>query len=154
MKDWQKVLDNHGYVAAILMDLSNAFDCLPHDLLIAKLKAYGLSPDILKLICCYLSGRSQQIRMGSNTSSWESLTKGVPQGSILGPLLFNVFINDLFYVVDKCSMYNFADDNTLTFTHQNLNVLKKVLEEESPSLIQWFTSSFMKLILINFKHFV
>ena len=56
--------------------------------------------------------------MGSNTSDWENLTKGVPQGSILGPLLFNVFINDIFYIVEKCSLYNYADDNTLAYIHK------------------------------------
>ena len=59
----------------------------------------------------YLSDRSQQIRMGSNISGWENLTKGVP-------LLFNVFINDIFYIIDKCSLYNYADDNTLVYIHK------------------------------------
>ena len=76
LKDWRSALDKHEYVAAILMDLSKTFDCLPHNLLVAKLQAYGMSSDAVKLIDSYLKYRSQLIRMGSNTSGWETLTKG------------------------------------------------------------------------------
>ena len=144
LEDWRSALDKHEYVAAILMDLSKAFDCLPHNLLLAKLQAYGVSSDAVKLIESYLSDRSQQIRMGSNTSGWETLTKGVPQGSILGPLLFNVFLNDIFYIIEKCSLYNYADDNTLAYIHKKLEVLQQILVTESLSLIQWFENNFMK----------
>ena len=96
LEGWCKALDNQEYVAAILMDLSKAFDCLLHGLLIAKLRAYGLSEGAIKLLDSYLSDMSQQIRLGAHTSSWEKLFKEVPEGSILGPLLFNVFINDIF----------------------------------------------------------
>ena len=120
------------------MDLSKAFDCLPHRLLIAKLKAYGLSEAAVKLLDSYLEDRSQQIRLGTHNSSWEKLFKGVPQGSILGPLLFNVFINDIFYFIVQCILYNYADDNTLSFIHKDLTILKTVLEQESNNLISWF----------------
>ena len=126
------------------MDLSKAFDCLHHNLLLAKLQAYRVSSDAVKLIDSYLSDRSQQIRMGSNTSGWETLTKGVPRGSILGPLLSNVFINDIFYIIENCFLYNYADHNTLAYIHKKLEVLHQMLVTEGLSLVQWFKNNFMK----------
>ena len=86
---------------SVLMDLSKAFDCLPHDILLDKLSAYGMSTDSVSLLESYLSNRKQQIKINGILSSWSDIQKGVPQGSILVPLLFNVFINDIFYFVKK-----------------------------------------------------
>ena len=95
IEDWKTALDQHKSVAAILMDLSKAFDCLPHELLLAKFKAYGLTGGggggAIELLGSYLRDRQQRIKIGPHTSAWEDLIKGVPQGSILGPLMFNVF---------------------------------------------------------------
>ena len=82
LEDWRKALDNLECVGAILMDLSKAFDCLPHGLLIAKLKAYGLSEGAVKLLDSYLEDRSQQIRLGTHTSSLDKLFKGGPRGRV------------------------------------------------------------------------
>ena len=110
------------------------------NLLLAKLRAYGLSEGAVKLIESYLSDRSQQVRLGRYTSTWEKLIKGVPQGSILGPLLFNVFLNDIFYFISKSLLYNYAD----AYIHKDFNILKGVLESESLNLISWFAENFMK----------
>ena len=120
------------------MDLSNAFDCLPHDLLLDKLLAYGVSSHSVSLLQSYLSNRKQQIKVNGILSSWADIQKGVPQGSILGPLLFNVFINDIFYFVKKSSLYNYADDNTLLFSNPDHGSLISTLESESQLLIDWF----------------
>ena len=83
------------------MDLSKAYDCLPHDLMVAKLEAYGLAKESLQLISDYLSYRKQRTKIGSTYSDWANVIHGIPQGSILGPLLFNIFVNDIFLVVEK-----------------------------------------------------
>lgn len=138
VEDWKAALDKNEYVAAILMDLSKAFDCLPHSILLHKLSAYGLSADSVQLLNSYLSNRKQQIKIGKNLSSWAEIRKGVPQGSILGPLLFNIFMNDIFYFIHQGTLYNYADDNTLSHHCLDYDKLVKILEEESNILIDWF----------------
>ena len=103
------------------MDLSKAFNCLPHAHLVAKSRAYDLSEEALELLESYLSDRSQQVRLGTYTSTWETLFKGVLKGSILRPLLFIVFLKDMFYLVLNSTIYKFADDNTVSFIHKDFN---------------------------------
>jgi ribonuclease P/MRP protein subunit RPP40 len=126
------------------MDLSKAFDCLPHDLMLAKFKAYGLLEKAVELLKSYVENRTQRLKLGSNTSKWEDIFKGVPQGSILGPLMFNVFINNMFYFVHNSDLYNYADDNTLSYEHTDCSTLKSVLEKDSETLIKWFDDNSMK----------
>ena len=144
VEDWRGALDRHEYVAAVLMDLSKAFDCLPHDLLLVKLQAYGLSVKACALISSYLSGRRQQVRLGPHCSDWCDIIKGVPQGSILGPLLFNIFINDIFHVLDRSSLHNYADDNTLSYSHNNPITLKQHLQVDCVAVLHWFEENNMQ----------
>ena len=126
------------------MDLSKAFDCLPHDLLLLKLKTYGLSENALKLMASYLTNRKQCVKLGNFKSNFQSILKGVPQGSILGPVLFNIFINDIFHFIKNCMLYNYADDNTVSHPNTDLKRLIDELVEDSNRLIQWFADNQMK----------
>lgn len=143
-EDWRQALDHDFYLAAVLVDLSNAFDCLPHNLLLLKCKHYGLSENALKLVNSYLTGRNQCVKIGDKYSSFQEITKGIPQGSILGPLFFNIFINDIFEFVQHSDLYNYADDNTLSFKSKNPDTLVKTLENDSKNLIIWFSTNHMK----------
>ena len=89
-------IDNRGFAGGVLMDLSKAFDTINHPLLLARLHAYGFSKQALAIICSYLSNRKQGIKISDVFSSWKDLILAVPQGSVLGPLLFNIYLNDLF----------------------------------------------------------
>ena len=110
VEEWRERLDNNYIVGTILMDLSKAFDCISHDLIIAKLAAYSLDDTTLQLILSYLKNRKQCVRINNTYSNFENIITGVPQGSIVGPLLFDFSINDLFFFIQSSSIHNFAND--------------------------------------------
>ena len=143
LNKWQKCLHNRGKIGAILMDLSKAFDCLPHDLLIAKLKAYGVGTKSLHFILSYLSNRKHRVRIGSSFSRWLEVMFGVPQGSILGPILFNIFINDLLSLIQECDICNFADDNTLYACDQDIYIVLNRLNNDLIKAMDWFKYNFI-----------
>ena len=127
------------------MDLSKAFDNLNHDLLIAKLSTYGFEHDALKLIYSYITNRWYRTKINSAFSSWEELTQGVPQGSVLGPLLFNIYLNHLFHLSECTNVCNFADDTTFYACNKDLSSLINRFEHDSLLAIEWFENHHMKL---------
>ena len=110
----KKELDNKKYVGAILMDLSKAFDCIPHELLKAKMGAYGFSENALTFFFSYLKRQKHSVQINNTYSIFQLLLSGVLQGSILGLILFNLFINDLFMYIKNSNLHNFADENTIS----------------------------------------
>ena len=112
MKNGKKI-DNGGTFGALLTDLSKAFNCLSLELFIAKLDAYGFDKTSLILMYSYLSNQrvKQRVKINDSFSSWSDILFGVPQGSILRYLLFNIFICDMFYFMGNFEIANYADDS-------------------------------------------
>ena len=127
---WRKAVDSEECVSALFLDLSKAFDTINHDLLLAKLKAYGFSPNALKLMHSYLNNRKQQVQINNKFSSESTVIAGVPQGSIDGPLLFNLFINDLVFFIQYCTLSNYADDNNIFSMSKNKDQVKTFLSAD------------------------
>jgi len=138
LNSWQNSLDKGKIVGTILMDLSKAYDCLPHELLIAKLAAYGLDFGSLSLLHDYLSKRYQRVKIGNTFSEWLEIMLGIPQGSILGPLIFNIFLNDLFFFIQETDICNFADDNSLYASGKCVYEVMLSLQRDSENVLKWF----------------
>ena len=128
----------------MLTDLSKAFDCISHDLLIAKLNAYGFTNKATEIINDCLCERKQRTKIGDHFSSWRDIIYGVPQGSILGPLLFNIYINDIFLFSEGFNMANYADNCSPYEISDSIDDVIQLLENNSTSLIEWYKTNYLK----------
>ena len=144
-EEWRKHMDQNKIVGGLLMDLSKAFDCLPHELLIAKLAAYGFEERTLNSLYSYLKNRRQAVKVNGFISDFLEILSGVPQGSILGPILFNIFMNDFIFQLEETPVedYNFADDNTLSASAENISDLKLKLEHGAVEALKWLKANRM-----------
>lgn len=138
-------LDDGRHTNALLCDLTKAFDCVPHDLLIKKLEYYGVRGKTLEFIKSYLTDRVQYVSIGGVNSQSRSVANGVPQGSILGPILFLIFINDLPSAIDAGRCILFADDTTVLASSKNiqdLDALNNIIKHKTS---QWFSANKLKV---------
>ena len=144
LQKWQAELDLKGYVGTILIDLSKEYDCLSYDLLIVKLGTNGLGRGSLNFLLDYLSLRKHRTKVGFSYSKWSEIYRVIPQGSILGPLLFNIFIKDIFFFVEKSEICNFADDNTVYSSGKDLPKIKEDLICTMKNILKWFRLNSLK----------
>ena len=137
----KKCLDKKDVAGAVLMDLSKSFDCLSLILLLAKLKSYGFSDNAMEFRYSDLEKRVQRVKINSDFSDWMETEQGVPQGSILGPLLFNIYKNDIFLHLNKSNLCNYTYDNTIGLSSTDMNELTDDLESVAAILNKWFNEN-------------
>ena len=130
-KKWKASLDKGEYVGVTFMDLSKAFATINYGLFLAKLKDYGFSHNALPFMLSYLKKRSQRVNINNNFSIWEEIIAGVPQACVLGPLLFNILINDIFDFGDKSYLSKYADDNILYSFGSNITESQRQIKPRS-----------------------
>ena len=147
LEKWKRALDKGEYVSALFMDPSKAFDTINNDLLIAKLKAYGFSEEALKLMKSYLKNRKQKVQINNKFSLERDVIARVRQGSIDGPLLFNLFINDLTFFIEQTTLSNYANDNNLSISGEDKELIKSMLLSDFMIVEDWFFENYMVLNL-------
>ena len=143
--DITTALDNTEFAVCILIDFRKAFDTFEHSILLNKLYHYGIRGNALQWFNSYLTNRYQYVKYNNTPSDMKKITCGVPQGSILGPLLFLLYINDIASVSNILSSILFADDTTLFCSSKNLHELTAIVNNELGNIMQWLNANKLSL---------
>lgn len=138
-------LDRNKFAIGIFIDLKKAFDTINHSILLKKLEQYGIRGVAGDWLKSYLTGRVQYVKMGQHTSESLGIVCGVPQGSVLGPKLFNVYINDIFYVSQQLKLILFADDTNIFYSSNNYNELLGTVNKELDKIKKWLDTNKLSL---------
>jgi len=144
---WASDIDSNKLVGILLIDLRKAFDLVNHNILLTKLKLYKCSDHCVSLFSSYLSDRLQQTQFQNHLSNHADLSVGVPQGSILGPLLFLLYVNDLHLISNTSTFHMFADDSTFCTSSSDIHVIEKNLESDLSNISKWCAQNQMSLHL-------
>ena len=137
----RKALDNNQFSAGIFIDLKKAFDTVDHNILLQKLNHYGIRGKTLDMLTSYLSNRSHCTQINNTFSNFVKQNHGVPQGSVLGPLFFIIYINDLNGAIKNSTTIHFADDTSLICSEKSLKKLNKMVNRDLSVLVQWLRSN-------------
>ena len=137
--------ENNLPCCTILLDFAKAFDTVNHQILLSKLEHYGIRGNALNWLKSYLSNRQQCVQIGESLSEFQTVKHGVPQGSILGPLLFLLYINDIVEASEKLQFLLFADDTSLFYAHKDIKVIEKVYNEELQHISNWLCANKLSL---------
>ena len=144
-EDIRSTLDNKRYGCGIFIDLQKAFGTVNHEILLKKLELYDIRGDTVKWFCSYLSDRSQFVSINGHNSTKMEISCGVPQGSVLGPLLFLIYINDLPNVSNKIKTYLFADDTNIYLESETISELVQIVNKELKLVKKWIDANLLSL---------
>ena len=140
-----KAIDEGKYTSAVFLDLTKAFDIVDHKILLSKLRHYGFQGKSFDFLCNYLSDRQQRVLFNGELSDWVTISIGVTQRSILGPLLFTLYINNLPTVIKNSLLDLYADDAELHCSHPDFDVVECLLQSDLNAVMCWLCSSQMSL---------
>ena len=150
--DWTISQKSKLHTTVVMLDFSKAFDVVDHGITLQKLANIKLPPGTTRLIGSFLEGRQQRVKLGDSKSEYCAVTHGVPQGSILGPLLFAIYINDILALPIQSTIHAFADDTTMYFSHRKEAALSTIIDSDLLTISEWCRTNRMILNIEKSKY--